>query len=78
MQAVTWYAVVAPPGTPANVVKALNASIVAAIGQPDVRQRFADLGLTPVGSAPEQAARFIHGETARWHKVIHDARVTLE
>jgi tripartite-type tricarboxylate transporter receptor subunit TctC len=78
MQAVTWYAVVAPPGTPPAVVKALNESLVAAIGQPDVRQRFVDLGLSPVGSAPEPAARFIRGETARWQKVIRDAKVTVE
>lgn len=78
MQAVTWYAVVAPPGTPAATVKALNEALVAAIADPTVRQRFGELGLTPVASAPEQAARFIHGETARWHKVIRDAKVTLE
>jgi tripartite-type tricarboxylate transporter receptor subunit TctC len=78
MQAVTWYAVVAPPGTPPDVVKALNASLAAAIGQADVQQRFADLGLSPVGSPPEQAARFIRGETSRWQKVIRDAKVTVE
>ena len=78
MQAVTWYAVVAPPGTPQEVVKALNDALVAAIAQPDVRQRFADLGLSPVGSTPDQAARFIRGETARWQKVIRDAKVTIE
>ena len=48
MQAVTWYAVVAPPGTPAAMVKAVNESLVAAIAEPQVRQRFAELGLTPV------------------------------
>jgi tripartite-type tricarboxylate transporter receptor subunit TctC len=78
MQAVTWYAVVAPPGTPADTVKALNESLVAAIAEPTARQRFAELGLTAVGSAPDQAARFIHGETARWHQVIRQANVTLE
>ena len=78
MQAVTWYAVVAPPGTPADTVKAVNAALVAAIAEPEVRQRFAELGLTPVGSPPEQAARFIRDETARWREVIRRARVTLE
>ena len=78
MQAVTWYAVVAPPGTPQEVVKGLNEALVAAIGQPDVRQRFVDLGLSPVGSTPDQAARFIRGETARWQKVIRDAKVSIE
>jgi tripartite-type tricarboxylate transporter receptor subunit TctC len=78
MQAGTWYAVVAPPGTPADMVKAINECLVAAVGQPDVRPRFAELGLTPVGSTPAQAARFIHGETARWREVVRQAKVTLE
>lgn len=78
MQAVTWYAVVAPPGTPAEVVKSLNDSIVAALRQPEVRQRFSELGLSTAGSAPDEAARFIRGETERWRKVIRDAKVTVE
>lgn len=78
MQAVTWYAVVAPPGTPPDVVNALNESLVAAIRQPDVGNRFVELGLTAVGSAPDAASRFIRGETARWRKVIRDAKVTVE
>lgn len=78
MQAVTWYAVVAPPGTSPEVVKALNESLVAAIAQPDVRNRFNELGLSIVGSAPDAASRFIRGETARWRKVIRDAKVTVE
>lgn len=78
MQAVTWYAVVVPPATAADVVKALNDLMVAAIALPDVRQRMADLGLSPVGSPADQAARFVRGETARWQKVIMDAKVTVE
>ena len=78
MQAVTWYAVVAPPGTPPEVVNALNESLVAAIRQPDVGSRFVELGLSAVASAPDAASRFIRGETARWRKVIRDARVTVE
>jgi tripartite-type tricarboxylate transporter receptor subunit TctC len=78
MQAVTWYAVVAPPGTPADVIRLVNGAIVEALKQPGVQQRFAELGLTAVGNAPEQAGRFIQGETSRWQKVIRDAKVTVE
>ena len=78
MQAVTWYAVVAPPGTPVETVKALNESLVGAIRQPDVRAHFADLGLSPVGSAPDAAGGFIRDETARWKKVIREANVKIE
>jgi tripartite-type tricarboxylate transporter receptor subunit TctC len=78
MRAVTWYAVVAPPGTPADTVKALNEALVAAIAEPDVRRRMTDLGLTPVGSTPAQAASFVRGETLRWQKVIRTAKVAVE
>jgi tripartite-type tricarboxylate transporter receptor subunit TctC len=78
MQAVTWYAVVAPPGTPPDLVKSLNEAIIAALDQPDLRQRYAELGLSAVRSGPDQAARFIRGETTRWQKVIRDAKVTVE
>jgi tripartite-type tricarboxylate transporter receptor subunit TctC len=78
MHAVTWYAVVAPPGTPADTVKALNEALVAAIAEPDVRRRMTDLGLTPVGSTPAQAASFVRGETLRWQKVIRTAKVAVE
>jgi tripartite-type tricarboxylate transporter receptor subunit TctC len=78
MQAVTWYAVVAPPATPPEVVKALNEALLAAADQPELRQRYADLGLSAVRSPPDQAARFIRGETARWQKVIRDAKVTVD
>ncbi|MEN3367012.1 MAG: hypothetical protein V7606_4286 [Burkholderiales bacterium] len=78
MQAVTWYAVVAPPGTPAVVVQTLNTAIVDAIRQPAVQQRFAELGLDAVGSTPDQAARFIRDEAVRWAKVVKDAKVTID
>jgi tripartite-type tricarboxylate transporter receptor subunit TctC len=78
MQAVTWYAVVAPPGTPTAVVQTLNAAVVDAIRRPEVQQRFAELGLEPVGSTPDQAARFIRDEAVRWQKVIKDAKVTID
>jgi tripartite-type tricarboxylate transporter receptor subunit TctC len=78
MQAVTWYAIVAPPGTPAAVIQTLNTAVVDAIRRPEVQQRFADLGLEPVGSTPDQAARFIRDEAGRWQKVIKDAKVSID
>lgn len=78
MQAVTWYAVVVPPNTAVDTVSALNDLLVAAIGVPDVRRRLADLGLSPIGNAADHATRFVRGETARWRRVIMDAKVTVE
>ena len=77
MQAVTWFAVVAPPGTPAANIKLLNAAFVDALRQPDVQQRFAQQGAEAIGNTPEQMQAFVQDETARWRKVIADANVTI-
>lgn len=78
MQAVTWFAVVAPPGTPAATVKSLNSALVEALNQPDVQQRFAEQGAEVIGNSPEQMGRFMRSEAARWAKVIKDANVTVD
>lgn len=78
MQAVTWFAVVAPQGTPASAVQTLNSAFVEALNQPDVQQRFSEQGAEVVGNTPEQMARFVRAEAARWNKVIKDANVTVD
>jgi tripartite-type tricarboxylate transporter receptor subunit TctC len=78
VQSVTWYAVVAPPETQASVVGMLNASITEVLRRPEVRSRFAELGLDVVGGSAEQARAFIGSESGRWSKIVKDARVTIE
>nr|MDP2191445.1 tripartite tricarboxylate transporter substrate binding protein [Rhodoferax sp.] len=78
MQAVTWFAVVAPPGTPAAVVQTLNSAIVEALKLPDVQAQFAELGVEIMGNTPEEMSRFVRDETARWQKIIKAANVTVE
>lgn len=78
MQAVTWFAVVAPPGTPASVVQTLNSAFVEALKQPDVQQRFAEQGAEVVGNTPEQMGRFVRSEATRWNRVVKDANVTVD
>lgn len=78
MQAVTWFAVVAPPGTPPAIVQALNAAFVEALRLPEVQARFAEYGAETVANTPEQMAQFVRGETVRWAKVIKDANVTVD
>lgn len=78
MQAVTWFAVVAPAGTPAAVVTKLNGVFVDILKQPEVQQRFAEQGAETVGSTPEQMKRFVSSEATRWGKVIKDANVVIE
>lgn len=78
MQAVTWFAVVAPPGTPAAAVQTLNHAMVEALKLPDVQSRFAEQGAEMVGNSAEQMGRFVRAEAARWAKVIKDANVTVD
>ncbi len=78
MNAVTFFSIVAPPGTPAPAVLAMQKAVAEALTLPDVKQRFADQGAEPRGWTPEQTGRFIKAETEKWNKVIRDAKVTLE
>jgi len=78
MVAVTWFAAVAPSGTPPSVVQTLNAAIVEALRMPDVQQRFAEQGAEVVANTPEQMGRFVRDEAAKWQKVIRDSSVTVD
>lgn len=78
MNAVTFFSVVAPPGTKPDVVASLHAAFADALAQPDVRQKFAEQGAEPRGWPPAQTAEFIRAETEKWQKVIKSANVTLD
>jgi tripartite-type tricarboxylate transporter receptor subunit TctC len=75
---VTWFAVVAPPGTPDAVIRKVNADIAAALKLPDVRAKFLDQGAEPQGQSAQATAQFIKEEESRWRAVIKSANVTLE
>jgi tripartite-type tricarboxylate transporter receptor subunit TctC len=74
-EAATWFAVVAPTGTPADIVARLDAEVKRALIQPDVKQRFADLGMTAEDSSPAALDAYIKSEIAKWTKVIKDADI---
>jgi tripartite-type tricarboxylate transporter receptor subunit TctC len=71
----TWFALVAPAGTPRDVLARLNAEVKRALAQPDVKQRFADLGMTAEDSTPDGLDAYIKSEIAKWTKVIKDADI---
>ncbi len=75
--AVGWFGVVAPAGTPAPIVARLNAEIVDALKLPEVRQRLLAGGAEPATSTPEEFGRLIRSESAKWAKVIKAAGVKL-
>jgi tripartite-type tricarboxylate transporter receptor subunit TctC len=75
---VTWYALAAPPGTPAAIADKINASVNEALRDPQVQKRFADLSAEPAGGTPQATAAYFQEEGARWQKVITEAHVTLD
>jgi tripartite-type tricarboxylate transporter receptor subunit TctC len=78
-EAVQWFGVAAPAGTPAAVVAKLHAAVTAALDDKDVKQRYAALAMTPAPSAsPQDYAKFVHDEGVRWGKVVADANIVAQ
>jgi tripartite-type tricarboxylate transporter receptor subunit TctC len=73
-----WHGMVAPAGTPAPIVAALNRITTEALQDPAVKEKLAIQGATVVGDSPEHFHAFLEGEIARWAKVIKDAGVATE
>jgi len=74
----TWFALLAPAGTPRAIVTQLNQQIVKVVALPDVRQQLANQGVEPSASTPDEAGHFLKNDVARWGKIIKDAGVTLD
>jgi len=70
-----WYGMIAPAGTPANIVNLLNRATNEAMSDPQVAQKLADQGLTVAGDTPEHFRDYIGAETKKWAKVIKDAGI---
>jgi tripartite-type tricarboxylate transporter receptor subunit TctC len=73
--AATWFALVAPAGTPREIVLRLNSEVTRFVAQNDVQQRFADLGMTIAAGAPDVLDEYVKSEIAKWAKVIKDADI---
>ncbi|MEK7946453.1 tripartite tricarboxylate transporter substrate binding protein [Pigmentiphaga sp. YJ18] len=73
-----WFALMAPPGTPAPIVGKLHEALAAILADGDVKKRFLALGAETKPSTPEQARAFIEAERVRWKKVIAEAGVTMD
>ena len=78
MQAVTWFAIVAPPGTPSAAIDKIQQSAADALKTAAVQQKFAEQGAQPRGWSPTQTGQFIKNESEKWNRVIKSANVTLD
>ena len=75
---VVWYTLLAPAGTPKDVVAKLNASLNAVLKEKQTTDKLAELSIRPAGGTPEEAMSFARDEAVRWKKVIEDANIKAE
>lgn len=78
MEAGLWYGMLAPRGTPRDIINRLNAAINKALQQPDVRERFAASSVEIVGGTPQEFGNYIAGEIRRWGEVARAAKIRIE
>jgi tripartite-type tricarboxylate transporter receptor subunit TctC len=74
----SWTGILAPAKTPREVVQRLQKEIAAVLGEPEIRSRYATLGIEPVGNTPEAFTEQIRADLARWEKVVRQAKIRIE
>jgi tripartite-type tricarboxylate transporter receptor subunit TctC len=65
-----WFGLAAPAGTPEPIIHRVNSETLAVLAMPDVREKFASLGMEPLGSTPAEFGAFIRSEIERLGKVV--------
>jgi tripartite-type tricarboxylate transporter receptor subunit TctC len=78
-EAVQWFGLAAPAGTPKDIVDKLHAAAIKALADPEVKKRYEELAMTPAPSAsPQDYAKFVHDEGVRWGKVVEDGHIVAQ
>lgn len=77
-ESAAWFAFLAPRGTPRAIVERVQREVAAAVAEPAVRARFADLGAEPISATPEDTLRHIATESAKWREIITRAGIRLD
>jgi tripartite-type tricarboxylate transporter receptor subunit TctC len=70
-----WFGLLAPAGTPSDVIKKINAAVNAALQSEDVKQRLIKANFEPLGGTPEQFAEVLQRDIIRYTKIIQDAQI---
>src|SRR5690349_3842726 len=77
-EAVSWFALFAPAGTPKPIVDKLQAEVKKILATPEIGKRLSESGLEAVGSTPEELAAYQRAEIAKWAKVVKDSGAKVE
>ena len=73
-----WYAFLAPAGTPKDIIAKLNAETLRAAAHPEMKALFERSAIEPIGSTPEELAKFIKAELVKWARVVKEANVHVD
>lgn len=73
-----WFGIYAPRGTPSEAIARVSAAFNQALQEPELQKRLATLGATPTGSTPEEMARVVAGDTAKWARLIRERKIVVE
>ncbi len=76
--AVNWWGILFPAGVPRPIVEKVNADLVKALANPDVKARLGELGVDTISSTPEQFGEFMAKEAARWGKLVKEANLKVD
>jgi tripartite-type tricarboxylate transporter receptor subunit TctC len=74
----TWYGLLAPAGTPRDIINKIRDQVVVALRTPEMKQRLDEIGAEPGGMSPTEFAAFIVSETAKWGKVVKESGATID
>lgn len=77
-EAVSWYALMAPAGTPQPIIAKLQAEVARLVRLPEIRAALEAQGAKPVGGTPDELSAVIAADTARWGKLIRDANIQVQ
>ena len=74
-EATSWHGMLAPGGTPRDIINRLNAEWIRMVAMPDIKEKLENAGLMPVSGTPEQYSEFIKAESEQWAKVVKEANI---
>ena len=77
-EASSWGGLLAPGGTPRDIVNKLNVEVNRALNRPEVRDALTKIGVEPVGTTPEQFASYIEAEIRKWKRVVSEGSIKIE